>query len=142
MLAPGEKIAIPLFSDHMRGASEQMVMDQTLLEEMTALSKDENGFYALLRTYRIAPGQVTVGRTYRGTPPEDWEVENGRWVVRPTGGGAVLHGQDLCFSLLMSVRPRMALVDLYGFLHQAVQTVTMGGFKSIKICVPVLRKNV
>ena len=117
MLVPGEKIAIPLFSDHMRGASEQMVMDQTLLEEMTALSKDENGFYALLRTYRIAPGQVTVGRTYRGTPPEDWEVENGRWVVRPTGGGAVLHGQDLCFSLLMSVRPRMALVDLYGFLH-------------------------
>ena len=117
MLATGGTIAIPLFSDHMRGASEQMGMDQSLLEGMTALSKGKDVFYALLRTYRIAPGQVTVGRTYRGTPPEEWGVDHGRWVVRPTGGGAVLHGQDLCFSLLMSVRPRMALVDLYGFLH-------------------------
>lgn len=117
MLATGGTIAIPLFSDHMRGASEQMGVDQSLLEGMTTLSKGKDVFYALLRTYRIAPGQVTVGRTYRGTPPEEWGVDHGHWVVRPTGGGAVLHGQDLCFSLLMSVRPRMALVDLYGFLH-------------------------
>ncbi len=117
MTSPGVPMDVPLFSDHIRGASEQMRMDTSLLEEMTATSKAGNGFHSLLRVYRIAPGQVTVGRTYRGTQPSDWGVSDDRCVVRPTGGGAVLHGQDVCFSLLLSVRPRMALVDLYSFLH-------------------------
>jgi len=116
MQSPRGAVAVPLFSDIPRGASEQMGMDTSLLRGMAEASV--SGFsLPLLRVYRISSGQVTVGRTYRGNPPPDWGVALGQCVVRPTGGGAVLHGQDVCFSLLLSDRPRMALVDLYAILH-------------------------
>jgi lipoate-protein ligase A len=93
-----------------------MGMDISILGSLAGATAG-GGFLSLLRVYLIRPGEVTVGRTYHGTPPPEWGVPSARCVVRPTGGGAVLHGQDVCFSLLMSARPRMALVDLYSILH-------------------------
>ncbi len=109
-------MVVPLFSDLVRGASEQMGMDTSLLAKVAEKSGN-SAVFSLLRVYRIRSGQVTVGRTYRGSPPSSWGVSSDDCVVRPTGGGAVLHGEDVCFSLLLSARPRMALVDLYGMLH-------------------------
>lgn len=114
MSLPRKVMAVPLFSDHIRGAGDQMGIDSSLMEKISSGAGD---FVSLLRVYRILPGQVTVGRTYRGVPPAEWGLAHCQYVHRPTGGGAVLHGQDICFSLLLSVRPQLSLVSLYSFLH-------------------------
>ncbi|MDA8112072.1 MAG: hypothetical protein M0T83_06440 [Nitrospiraceae bacterium] len=59
------------------------------------------GLRGILRVYRISGG-ATVGRTWSGAIPPDWGLSPQSVAIRLTGGGAVLHGQDLCFSLFLS----------------------------------------
>lgn len=54
----------------------------------------------IVRVYRMDRRGVTVGRTHRDRIPDDWHVDPENIAVRPTGGGAVLHEEDLCFSLI------------------------------------------
>lgn len=59
------------------------------------------GLRGILRVYRISGG-ATVGRTWSGAIPPDWGLSPQSVAIRQTGGGAVLHGKDLCLSLFFS----------------------------------------
>ncbi|MDA8151065.1 MAG: hypothetical protein M0041_08080 [Nitrospiraceae bacterium] len=77
----------------------QMARDK----ELSSLVKP--GRTGILRLYRISSG-ATVGRTWSGVIPPDWGLPPETIALRQTGGGAVLHGQDLCLSLFF---PRNAI---------------------------------
>ena len=74
---------------------EQMARDR---ETSTLVRPGRKG---ILRVYRISGG-ATVGRTWAGTIPPEWDVSPESVAIRQTGGGAVLHGRDLCLSLFFS----------------------------------------
>lgn len=85
--------------------------------------------FRLLRIYRFSGNCVTVGRTFRGTLPDEWLRTDPEVAVRPTGGGAVWHRNDLCFSFLASPRPRVSLREFYrlfhGWLNRFLETRTV-----------------
>ena len=88
-----------LLVDGAGSSSGQMARDR----EITTLVRP--GRRGILRVFRISTG-ATVGRTWSGTIPPEWGVPPESVAVRQTGGGAVLHGMDLCLSLFF---PRYAL---------------------------------
>ncbi len=85
--------------------------------------------FRLLRIYRFAGNSVTVGRTFRGDLPEEWQKTDPEVAVRPTGGGAVWHRGDLCFSFFSSPRPPVTLKEFYrlfhGWLNRFLETRTI-----------------
>ncbi len=115
-MADDGRMAVPLLLDPVRSGEEQMDRDRQFFARWPLSGGSDAG--SLFRVYRIAPGEVTVGRTFRSALPPEWGVAPGDVVVRPTGGGAVLHGEDLCFSLLLPFRPGKSLVSVYSFLHR------------------------
>lgn len=88
-----------------------MDIDRALFDRA---SKDD---FRLLRVYRFSGNSVTVGRTFRGTLPEEWLRTSPEVAVRPTGGGAVWHRNDLCFSFIASPRPPVSLREFYRLFH-------------------------
>ncbi|MCL4460741.1 MAG: hypothetical protein M1297_03365 [Nitrospirae bacterium] len=109
---PDSRIAFLL--DRAREASGQMEVDAFLLGRMGF------GWSRLLRIYRFLGPCVTVGRTYRQDIPPEWREDVRDIAVRPTGGGAVLHGEDLCFSLFLFPRPPVSPRFLYPLVHDWV----------------------
>ncbi len=93
-LREGELPRVVLLSDREGTARFHMDRDREILARPSLWK------HPLLRLYRIRSG-VTVGRSWAGTLPPDWPLPDGGVVVRPTGGGAVLHGTDLCLSLFV-----------------------------------------
>lgn len=85
--------------------------------------------FRLLRIYRFAGNSVTVGRTFRGDLPEEWRRTDPEVAIRPTGGGAVWHRSDLCFSFFSSPRPPVSLREFYrlfhGWLNRFLETRTI-----------------
>ncbi len=93
---------------------EQMALDEILAQ--APLSEP------LLRFYCWTPGPaVSFGYAqFYGFVRRDVPAEAGPLCRRPTGGGVVLHGQDLTFSVLFaSVQPRPK--EIYARLHGALQ---------------------
>jgi lipoate-protein ligase A len=78
----------------------------------------------IVRVYRMDRRGVTVGRTHRDRIPEDWQVNPANIAVRPTGGGAVLHEDDLCFSLIfpwsLSLSRSRNWPSFYESIHQVL----------------------
>ena len=93
-----------------------MDVDRVLLQKMGS------GWSGLLRVYRFSGPSVTVGRTYRQDFPKEWQDVTTEMAVRPTGGGAVLHGDDLCFSLFLSPRPAASPRFLYPLFHEWIRS--------------------
>jgi lipoate-protein ligase A len=103
--------------------------------EMFALLRKEGP--NLVRVYRISGRGVTLGRTHRTPVPEDWQVNPDRVAVRPTGGGAVLHDGDLCFSIFLpwskTISRSRHWPSLYESIHQILADFleTLGLFPEI-----------
>lgn len=98
--------ALPVF--------EQMALDETLAQ--TPLDEP------LLRFYCWTPGPaVTFGYAqFYDFVRRDVPAQAGPLCRRPTGGGIVLHGQDLTFSVLFaSAQPRPK--EIYACLHAAIE---------------------
>ena len=108
-------VRIAFLHDHSRRASEQMEIDRLLLQKLGS------GWPGLLRVYRFSGPCVTVGRTFRQELPKEWGGAPDV-AVRPTGGGAVLHGDDLCFSLFLSSRPSASPRFLYPLFHDWIRS--------------------
>ena len=85
---------VTFLSDRGGSARDQMSRDWEILSRPSLWRRP------LLRLYRIHSG-VTVGRSWAGVLPLEWSCSHEDIVVRPTGGGAVLHGKDLCLSLFV-----------------------------------------
>ncbi|MGC8499923.1 MAG: lipoyl protein ligase domain-containing protein [Leptospirillia bacterium] len=75
-------------------AQDQMDRDREILSRISLWRRP------ILRFFRIRSG-VTVGRSWSGALPSTWPMLSEGPVVRPTGGGAVLHGTDFCLSLFV-----------------------------------------
>ena len=108
------EIGIPFLLDRSRNASEQMDVDRFLLDRMGS------AWSRLLRIYRFSGPCITVGRTHHQKLPSEWQDFAREVAVRPTGGGAVLHGDDLCFSLFLFPRPLVSPRFLYPLFHDWV----------------------
>ena len=93
---------------------EQMALDEELARAPLA--------EPLLRFYRWTPGPaVTFGYAqFYDFVRRDVPAQAGPLCRRPTGGGLVLHGQDLTFSVLFaSTQPRPK--EIYARLHAAIE---------------------
>ncbi len=114
---------IPLLEDLARGASGQMAVDTLLM------TRAGRGWEGLLRIYDFHGPCVTVGRTFRGELPSSWLDLCPEVAVRPTGGGAVLHLEDLCFSFFLSPRPSYGAKLFYrifhGWLNRFLETLSV-----------------
>lgn len=102
---------ILFLDDRLRGATDQMAVDCDLMDRMG------DGWGGLLRTYRFSGPSVTIGRTFCGDLPSSWLALNPEIAVRPTGGGAVLHQDDLCFSFFLAPRPSFPPKLFYRIFH-------------------------
>ncbi len=102
---------LPLLEDESRGAFDQMEVDAAML------GREGNGWEGYLRVYRFLGPCVTVGRTFKGDLPSCWLDLGPEIAVRPTGGGAVLHREDLCLSLFLSPRPALPPKQFYNLFH-------------------------
>ncbi len=132
-----------LLSD--RGGTARFHMDR----DREILARPSLWQIPLLRLYQIHSG-VTVGRSWAGTLPPDWPIQKEGPVVRPTGGGAVLHGTDLCLSLFVPWRdsfPRgQSWPRFYGRLHGWLgEALSAWGIPSTEaldcLCPPVILTN-
>jgi lipoate-protein ligase A len=89
----------------------QMAIDQWLLTHVAEIGRDRPAppDRAWLRFYRCIPTAITLG-CFQRVIPDRWrslrvQGQAIALVRRPTGGRAVLHSGDLCYSLVMP-RPR------------------------------------
>ncbi|MHB1285216.1 MAG: lipoyl protein ligase domain-containing protein [Leptospirales bacterium] len=102
---------LSFLEDESRGAFDQMEVDAALM------GREGNGWEGLLRIYRFRGTCVTVGRTFQGDLPLSWLDLGPEVAVRPTGGGAVLHREDLCLSLYLFPRPAIHPKQFYSLFH-------------------------
>ena len=92
--------------------------------DLSSLHKLRNGYASpILRFFRWNTPTVSYGKhqsleAIRSRVPAGWDT-----VQRPTGGGIVLHDQDLCFSLCWTIgQPPLParLKDHYAWIHGIV----------------------
>lgn len=91
-----------IISDMPRSAPFNMAADLFLMEQCTAVPE------VTVRFYSWEPAAVTLGRMQRAREQLrlDRLSENGvTWIRRPTGGRAVLHKEDLTYSVIFSRLP-------------------------------------
>lgn len=93
-------------------AATQMALDAQLLDLCDA-SPDR----AFLRFYRMDPPAVTIGRHQRWrrvVDPATCDLQGWDWVRRPTGGGALLHKDEINYTVVAG-REVLSLNRLSGF---------------------------
>ncbi|MHB1605300.1 MAG: lipoyl protein ligase domain-containing protein [Leptospirales bacterium] len=126
-------VRISFLDDRSRRAREQMAVDGDLLNRMG------QGWGGLLRIYRFLGPSVTVGRTFGGDLPPSWLELNPDMGVRPTGGGAVLHQDDLCFSFFLypraSFTPKLFYRRFHGWVKRFLETLSVEASWSEE-CIP------
>jgi lipoate-protein ligase A len=106
--APMWTILPPLEAD----AATQMAIDAVLLDRCEADTDS-----AFLRFYRMNPSAVTIGRHQRWRrviDPVACKECGWTWVRRPTGGGALLHADEVNYAIAFGCNA-LAGMGLFGF---------------------------
>jgi lipoate-protein ligase A len=93
-----DRVALSSIGSELRAgtAARQMAVDAALIEQACEQSS------VLVRCYRMTPPAVTIGRHQRWARVIDEErcAERGwDWTRRPTGGGALLHRNELNYAV-------------------------------------------
>src|SRR4051794_8387098 len=96
---------------------------ENMAYDLATLRKVQEGQSPTLRFFRFRQPTLSYGRhqsleTTKPLAPSGWDV-----VQRPTGGGIVLHGDDLCLSLCWRVGQRplpLHLKDHYAWIHSVI----------------------
>jgi len=120
--APASPIGIGLLAPTCLSGTWQMALDGALLERQQPM----------LRLYSWSRPTLSLGFHQRQLPPH-WLAWHRRGqldlVRRPSGGGAVLHGGDLCYALVLPC-DRFARQEAYGqicgWLQQAMAALGEG----------------
>ena len=90
--------------------ANRIVIDEARLDGITNMSRDlamlkevERGGGPIVRIYEWKGAWISLGRSQ--VPKAVLRTGSSiPWVVRPTGGGAVLHGHDLTVSIAMNLK--------------------------------------
>jgi lipoate-protein ligase A len=121
----------------LQSGAHNMAMDEQLLEWVRALPTDS--VIWIIRTYQWRTPTLSLGvhqperdwgglwRQYGTQTPSGESIE---WVKRPTGGRAILHGEDLAFSFLSNDPALLtaSLNDSYALMmHWMAQTLSQLG---------------
>jgi lipoate-protein ligase A len=111
-----------------------MALDDSLLEYLR--NRPQSGFF-LIRTYLWETPTISLGthqsnrdvqflRQSLSEPGTSSGFKTGtiRWVRRPTGGRAIVHGKDISYSFVTNIPAfyDASVRDCYGFLNQILQT--------------------
>lgn len=112
-----------LIIDEPRGGVENMAVDESIL-----LAVHEGQSVATLRLYRWVEPTISLGyfQPYKEFLSQDPEIRNLPMVRRQTGGGAILHDDEITYSLVLPIRDTditTDITDLYRLVHDAVIAV-------------------
>ncbi|NOX15136.1 MAG: lipoate--protein ligase family protein [Epsilonproteobacteria bacterium] len=78
------------------GAKENMAIDESLLSKC----QDE----PIFRVYSWEENSFTIGRFQKIEDIKDWQRYGKNWAKRVTGGGLLLHGFDLSYSIILPTK--------------------------------------
>ena len=109
-----------LLSEPPASGEYNMQRDRELLDEAIA-----NPSLPILRFYRFGEPTLTIGYHQRLTTMNEAEAANANIPIvrRPTGGRAILHWQELTYSVIIpATHPitKMSIADSYGLLSSAL----------------------
>ena len=105
--------------DGARGGAENMAVDEAVL-----LAVNAGQAPATLRFYRWMEPTISLGyfQRYGEFQDQDKEIRSLPMVRRQTGGGAILHDDEITYSLVMPLKgkvPATDITDLYRLVHDA-----------------------
>lgn len=112
-----------LIVDGAKGGAENMAVDEAIL-----LAVNEGQSPATLRFYRWIEPTISLGyfQTYEEFLSQDPDIRNLPMVRRQTGGGAILHDDEITYSLVLPIRDTESttdITDVYRVVHDAVISV-------------------
>jgi len=112
------KELLRILIDERRAGAENMGVDEAILESVNA---GESG--ATLRFYGWREPTISLGyfQKYQEFAGQDEVIRQLALVRRQTGGGAILHDDELTYSLVMPLagKEETELVNLYRLMHDA-----------------------
>ena len=113
-----DKEVLRILIDQRREGAENMGVDEAILESVNA---GESG--ATLRFYGWREPTISLGyfQEYQEFAGQDQEIRNLALVRRQTGGGAILHDDELTYSLVVPLagKEETEIVNLYRLMHDA-----------------------
>ena len=113
-----EKILRVIF-DGARSGAENMAVDEAVL-----LAVNEGTAPTTLRFYRWSEPTISLGyfQTFGAFQDQDEDIRRLPLVRRQTGGGAILHDDEITYSLVVPLQdkvPSTEITDLYQLVHDA-----------------------
>jgi lipoate-protein ligase A len=126
MMRAGPPDPITLYWPQITGTAERQMAVDAVLAQWCAAGR----FDALVRFYRMTPPGVTIGRhqRYQSVIDEEFLARRGwGWSRRITGGGALLHRNELNYAVILS-RGSMRQPSEFGF--QSTFQIIMAGIEA------------
>jgi len=113
-----EKI-LRVMLDGARGGAVNMAVDEAVLSAVHAGQSA-----ATLRFYRWIEPTISLGyfQRYEEFLAQDEEIRSLSMVRRQTGGGAILHDDEITYSLVLPIKDKVGstdIADLYQLVHDA-----------------------
>ncbi len=114
-----EETILRVMWDGAQGGAENMAVDEAIL-----LGVNEGASPASLRFYRWSEPTISLGyfQRYAEFQAQEEDIRRLPLVRRQTGGGAILHDDEITYSLVMPIRDKdrsTDIADLYRLVHDA-----------------------